>query len=143
MKSPSPLHLTTSRHCPPMFPTDNHHPSPSALPIMQRKRQANRHIPKNAQQTKERMETKITLEDTIILLKILGICGNKLECTMASFDSLEKSLKLTDDNYFAWHIKAKALLDQKECLEAVDPGFGGEEAFGGFNSAEKKKNSKV
>ena len=32
--------------------------------------------------------------------------------------------KLTDENYHAWSIRAKAGLQQKRCWKAVDPGFG-------------------
>ncbi|KAL1458776.1 hypothetical protein WDU94_008892 [Cyamophila willieti] len=55
----------------------------------------------------------------------------------------EKGLRLTDDNYFAWHIKVKALLDQRDCYEAIDPGFGGEALYETFTAAEKKKNSRA
>lgn len=62
---------------------------------------------------------------------------------MASSEQMEKGLKLTDDNYFAWHIKAKALLEQKDCLEAIEPGYGGEELFETLTAGERKKNARA
>lgn len=47
--------------------------------------------------------------------------------------------KLDGDNYHAWAIRARAVMVQKRCWEAIDPGYGPED----MTDAQKKKNDEA
>ena len=36
---------------------------------------------------------------------------------------IERNIRLTKDNYFAWSIKVENLLKQRDCWEAAEPGY--------------------